>query len=138
VSSGPVKAVTLKTERGNTVTLGISDYALVHEGEAGINWVQGSGEVAIGGSRLCTIEQGRAILASDDGLDLMHSKFVRVLVTEPTRIKFAHVINSVAVLGEDRAEPLATFMPEGADKAAIDVDSELIRYVLRIDRGLSP
>jgi len=138
VSSGPVKAVTLKTERGNTVTLGISDYALVHEGEAGINWVQGSGEVAIGGSRLCTIERGRAILASDEDLDLMHSKRVRVLATKPTRIKFAHVINAVAVLGENQAEPLATFMPEGADKTAIDVDSELIRYVLRIDRGLSP
>ena len=77
-------------------------------------------------------------MASDEGLDLTHSKRVRVLVTKPTRIKFAHVINSVAVLGENRAEPLATFRPEGADKTAIDVDSELIRYVLRIDRGLSP
>jgi hypothetical protein len=100
--------------------------------------VEGSGEVAIGGSRLCTIEQGRAILASDEGLDLMHSKRVRLLVIKPTRIKFALVINSIALLGENRAEPLATFMPEGADKTAIDVDSELIRYVLRIDRGLSP
>ena len=136
MSSGPVKAVTLKTDRGNIVTLGLNEYAMVHESVAGINWVQGSGDVVIGGSRLCTIDQGRAILASGDGLDLLHSERVRVLVTKPTRVKFAHVINSVAVLGENRAEPLARFIPLGADKKTIDIDSELIRYVLQMNPGV--
>ena len=137
MSSGAVKAVTLKTERGNTVMLGLDDYAMVHESAAGINWVLGSGEVFINGSQLCAIDQGLAILASGDDLDLLHSKRVRVLVTKPARIKFANVITSVAVLEENRAEPLTTFMPEGADKTTIDIDSELIRYVLQIGRGFS-
>jgi hypothetical protein len=132
MSSSPVKAVTLKTERGNSVTLDLNDYAMVHESAAGINWVQGSGEVVINGSQLCKLDEGRAILASDDDLDLLSSKRVRVLVTQPTRIKFAHAIASVGVLEENRAEPVGTFKPEGADKAAIDIDSELVRYVLQI------
>ena len=137
MSSSPIKAVTLKTERGNTVTLGLNDYAMVQESAAGINWVHTSGAVVINGSQLCAIEQGRAILASDDALDLLHSKRVRVLATQPTRIKFARGIASVGVLEENRAQPLATYTPDGVDKAAIDIDSELVRYVLQINRGVS-
>lgn len=134
MSSGPEKAVTLKTEHGNTVTLGLNEYAMVHESVAGITWVQGSGEVVIGGTRLCTIDQGRAILASGDSLDLLRSKRVRVLATKPTTIQFTRAITSVAVLQENQVEPLATLTPEGADPKTIDIDSELIRYVLQIVR----
>lgn len=35
---------------------------------------------------------------------------------------------------ENRAEPLATFTPEGADKAVQPIDSEAVRYVLRVER----
>jgi hypothetical protein len=129
----PVKAVTLKTERGTPVRMGLSDYVLVQEGEAGINWVEASGEVVVQGSPFCAIDRGRAILASDDGLDLVHSKRVRVLATEPTRIKFSRAIASVAVLEEGRRDALATFEPEAADNFSLDIDSELIRYVLRIE-----
>jgi hypothetical protein len=135
--SGPEGSVTLKTEHGNTVTLGLQDIALVHESEAGVNWVEGSHEVTINGARLCAIERGRAIVASDEGLDLIRSKHVCVLANEPTRIEFRQPIDRVAVLEENRADPLAVLTPEGESRSTIVIDSELIRYVLRIDRSFS-
>jgi hypothetical protein len=136
-SSSPAKAVTLVTERSNTVTLGLDNFAMVHESSAGVNWLQGSGDVVINGTRFCTIDQGRGILASGDGLDLLHSRRVRVLATEPTKVRFVQPITSVTVLEENRIEPLATISPTGSDKTSLDIDSELVRYVLQINRAFS-
>jgi hypothetical protein len=132
IGKAPTKPVTLQTEQNSSLQLGVNEYALVHERASGVNLVEASGEVVINGARFCTIERGRAILASDDGLDLAHSKRIRVLATGPTRIRFARPMGSVAVLEEGQSEPLTTFVPEGADKAALEIDSELIRYILGI------
>jgi hypothetical protein len=134
IGSGPARPVSLKTEQKNGVTFGVNQYAMVHERATGVNLVEATGEVVVNGTPFCTIERGRAILASDDGLDLAHSKAVRVLATEPTRITFACPMGSVAVLEEGRVEPLATFAPEAAGKSALDIDSELLRYVVRVAR----
>jgi hypothetical protein len=134
LGAGPAKPVVLKTERKTSVTLGINEYGMVHERATGVNLVEATGKVAINGTPFCTIERGRAILASDDGPDLAQSKRVRVLATEPTRITFASPIGSVAVLEEGRAQPLATFAPGAAGECALDIDSELVRYVVRVVR----
>jgi hypothetical protein len=132
IGKAPAKPVSLKTEQNSNLTLGVNQYALVHERASGVNLVEASGEVTINGARFCTIEKGRAIIVSDDGQDLVRSKRLRVLATEPTRIKFTRPLGSVAVLTEGQSEPLTTFVPGAASKAALDIDSELIRYVLGI------
>ena len=132
IGKASAKPVTLKTEQNSSVTLGVNDYALVHERASGVNLVEASGEVTINGARFCTIEKGRAIIVSDDGQGLVRSKRVRVLASEPTRIKFTRPLGSVAALTEEQSEPLTTFVPKAADKATLDIDSELVRYVLRI------
>jgi hypothetical protein len=131
------RLVTLKTERGNTVALGLQGFALACENVAGINWVEASHEVTIDGSRVCSIESGRVILVSDDGLDLARSKRVRLLATEPTAVEFSQQVESVAVLEENRPEPLTTFVPEGKAKPTLVIDSQLVRYVLRVTFGQS-
>ena len=135
--TGPVRVVTLKTENGNTVTLGLDKFAMVHESSAGVTWVQGSGEISINGSRLCAIDRGRGVLASADGLDLMHSRRLRLVASEPTRVSFAQRITSFDVLEKSRAAALATVSPGGSDDSALNIDDELIRYILEIKRRLS-
>jgi len=132
--SGPPTSVTLRTEGGNVVTVGLNKFAMVQESPAGINWVQANGQIVINGSRFCNIDHGRAILASDHGLDLLHARFVRLLASEPTLIKFEQPIASISVQEENRAEPLVTFSPDQAEKRGLKIDGELVRYVLQIRR----
>lgn len=133
IGSGPARAITLTTERKTRVTLGFDTYGPVHERATGVNFVEATGQVVIAGTPFCTIERGRAILASDDGLDLERSQRIRLLVTEPKRITFARQIRCEAVLEEGQAVPLTKFVPKAPGTSALDIDSELVRYVPRVD-----
>jgi hypothetical protein len=94
--------------------------------------VEATGEIAINGAHFCTIERGRAIIASDVGQGLVQSKRLRVLATEPTKIKFARPIHSLTVLQENQTTPLATIPSEATDKSDLVIDSELVRYIVRV------
>ena len=133
MGTGPAKPVSVETEQKTNVRLGLNAYVMVHEGASGVNLVEATGEIAINGAHFCTIERGRAIIASDDGQGLVQSNRLRVLATEPTRIKFARPVHSLTVLQENGAGPLATFTPEAADNSAVAIDSELVRYIVRVE-----
>lgn len=132
MAARPEKSVTLETEHKASVRLGLNSYALVQEGTRGVNLLEASGEVILHGVHFCTIQSGRAIIASDDGEDLTRSERVRVLATEPTSIRFSRPIRSLEVLQEGEAAPLATFSPSATNRFVVEIDSELVRYVVRV------
>jgi len=124
---------TLKTERHEIVSLGLENYALVHERASGIGLIEASGDVSIDGAHLCRIEGGRAIIQAIGSASLQDGSKVRVIATGPMRIQFDRPIHSVTVLEPGFSRPLATFSPRGPDNPAIDIDSEMARYIVEVD-----
>jgi hypothetical protein len=129
----PHPVVTLKTEGNATVALGLQQFAHVHERKSGVNYVEAAGNVVLNGAPVCNIEQGRAIIASDDDLDLAHSHRLRILAAAPTRITFSRPLHSVSILEAGVAHPLATLTPKASDARVLNIDQELSRYVLRVE-----
>lgn len=132
MGTGPMRPISITTEGHVSVQLGLSSYAMVHDTSNGVNLLEAAGTVAINGRHFCAIEQGRAIIAADDRQDLVHSKRLRVLATEPTVIRFTHPIQSIEVLPEDGTAPLASLAPPAESKFNLQIDSELVRYIVRI------
>jgi hypothetical protein len=131
--SGEPRAINLTTEHNTNLRLGLNKYVMVHERASGINLIEASGEVFINGIRFCTVEGGRVIVASADELDLEHTRHLRIVATEPTRIHLAHPIISIKVMQEAVLEPVGNVTPDENDKSTISIDSELVRYELRVD-----
>jgi hypothetical protein len=129
-SEPPVETVALGTEGGSVVTLGLTAFALVHERDSGLGLMESSGEVTLNGQWFGRIEQGRAVLVSEDDRDLTTCQRTRVVVTEPTRIEFRREIASCQVWEEGRDGPLGIIPMEGK---VLDIDSEMKRYVLRLE-----
>jgi len=132
MGSGLTRAVSLETERHSKVTLGLDTYAMVHEDAAGVSLVEAAGEVIVNGAHLCSVDKGRAIIASDDGNSLTTSKRLRVLASEPTMIRFARAIRSLEVLPETNPAPLPTFAPDASGPSVLEIDSEAVRYIVRV------
>jgi len=129
-AQGPEKPVVLKTEQNTEVTLGFKDYAMAQDTPSGVNFVESTGDVIVNGTKLYTIDSARAIIASDDGQDLLHSKKLTVVVSAPTKIHFAQPVSEMEVFEAGQAKPIATVTPD--DPTTIDFDRELSNYILRI------
>lgn len=113
------------------VSLGLDTFAMVHDTEAGIALVEGTGAISIGGQSFCTVSAGRAILAVEGAGDLSNANALRGVVTEPTRIEFTRPVAALAVSDGYDAEPVP--VPGfAAGSKVLDVDSEMSRYVLHI------
>lgn len=120
--------VTVTTARRNALKLGLTDYALIHEREDGISLVEASGDVFVNGEFNFGVGRGRAIVAKAAGGAL------RLTVTEPTPVRFARRISSVALYDGAAAAPIATIQhARGADDTTLNIDSEMARYVLLVD-----
>jgi hypothetical protein len=124
---------TLNTENRTKVSGGLSNYAMVHERNSVIDLIEASGEVEINGEPFCHIEQGRAIISATDSRSLVRSSCLRLMVTEPTAIRFERRIQRVEVLEAGRAEPLASFSPPSEIGRGLRIDDELARYVLEVE-----
>ncbi|MHB1457615.1 MAG: glycoside hydrolase 5 family protein [Armatimonadota bacterium] len=122
--------ITMQTERSIKVGLSLNTYAMVHERESGVNLVEGSGDVTISGEMVCRISKGRVIMASADEHDLLTTKHIRMIATEPTTIHFNRNITSCSLLLEGMKEPAATFQVNN-DK--LDIDSQIVHYVIQLN-----
>jgi hypothetical protein len=123
--------VAMKTEGHAEISLGLDGFALVHEQATGVDLVEATNEVILNGTRVCTIDGGRAILSSSDGKDLARSEILRMIVDRPTRIQFQHRIRSISVFEGGGTKPVASFAPSQSDKE-ITVDDQMARYVIQI------
>jgi len=124
--------ITMRTEAGSTVALGVDGYAMVHERSSEVTLVEASGEVAIDARRFCRVSQGRAIVASSDNAGLPNAGSVRLVVTHPTRVQFAREIARVSVLDEFGGGPAVAEDRGCRHGCTLDIDAELSRYLLEV------
>ncbi|MHB1001246.1 MAG: glycoside hydrolase 5 family protein [Armatimonadota bacterium] len=124
--------VSIDTEGKHNVSLGIKSYAMAHESGNGISMIEGSGDVIIDGVKFCSISNGRAIIASDDGNDLINAKTLRILSTEPSTIIFNRDVKSGSICFEGGEKSSAALGNDYIKGAALNVDSEMFKYVIEI------
>ncbi len=129
-SNKPVSSASLSIEHGVNVKLGLTDFAAVRQRGTAVDWIEASGDVSRNGLRICSIEKGRAILASDHGLDLAVANSFRVLATEATVIHFLRKISSIAIFEQGQPAPVVIERP--ANSSVLTVDSELVPYVIEV------
>jgi hypothetical protein len=129
-SSKPDPAVHLSIETGKDVALGLTDFAMVRQRGAAIDWIEASGEVSRGGSPICSIRKGRAILSSSHGEDLAVTRSMRVLAAEPTQIRFPRKISSLAIIENGRPIPLP--VQESGKESTLEIDDQLVQYVVEV------
>ena len=129
-SSKPKPSVHLSIEQGQDVVLGLTDFAMVRQRGAAIDWMEASGEVSRGDSPLLAIEKGRAILSSSHGEDLAVTKSMRVLATEPTQIRFPRKISSLAIIEDGRR--ISIPVQEAGKDSTLEIDDQLVQYVVEV------
>lgn len=129
-SKTPVPSVSLSIGHGVQVKMGLTDFAVVRQRGTAVDWIEASGDVSRNGSPICSIEKGRAILASNQKLDLATANSVRVLATEPTVIHFPRKISSIAIFEQGQRAPVVVERP--ANSSILNVDSELVAYVIEV------
>ena len=121
--------VTIHTEQNAKVELNLNTYAMVHERKSGVNLVETSGDVVIVDKPLCRISKGRVIMASVDQHDLINTKGIRLIATEPTSIHFNRCISSCSLLLEGTPEPAASFQ---VNNDRLEIDSQMVHYVIQV------
>ena len=105
---------------------------MVEDSSAGITLIEAAGDVAIAGKTVFRIQNGRAILSSDDGQPLDRCSRVRILATQPTQIQFTGVIRSAAALEAVAGEPIGD-LPEARGQSVLQIESELLPYVTLVE-----
>jgi len=123
--------VAMKTEGHAEISLGLNDFALIHEQPMGIDLVQATNEVVLNGTHICTIKGGRALLSSSDGKDLASSESLRMIVNQPSWIQFQHRIRSISFFEGGGTKPVASYAPSGSNKE-INIDDQMARYIIQI------
>jgi hypothetical protein len=126
----PMAPVSLTTEYGHLITLGLCGFGLVHDCSSGTDFIEASGKTIIDGQDICIISSGRALMASDDGLPIITSKRIRLMVTEPTILEFNQCIERCTILEEGRSGPFAVLQ---IASSKLNIDSQMSRYVLLLD-----
>jgi hypothetical protein len=129
-SSKPEPSVHLSIEPGKGLLLGITDFAMVRQRGAAIDWIEASGEVSRGDSPICSIRKGRVLLSSSHGEDLAVTRSMRVLAAEPTQIRFPRKISSLAVIEDGRRIPIP--VQESSEKSTLEIDDQLVQYVVEV------
>jgi hypothetical protein len=129
-SKTPMPSASLSIEHGVSVKLGLTGFAAVRQRGTAVDWIEASGDVSRNGSPICSIEKGRAILASENGLDLSTANSLRVLATEATAIHFPRKILSIGILEQGNSAPVIIQRLTGS--TVLNVDSELFSYVIEV------
>jgi hypothetical protein len=124
-------SVHLSIEPGKDLVLGLTDFAMVRQRGAAIDWMEASGEVSRGDSPICFIRNGRAILSSSHGEDLAIARSIRVLATEPTEIRFPRKISSLAIIEDGHRIPIPA--QESGKESTLKIDDELVQYVVELN-----
>jgi hypothetical protein len=127
-AAGPMK---VKLPQGS-LTLGLDRYSVVEASSAGITLIEAAGDVAIDGKTVFRIQNGRAIVSSDDGQALDRCSRVRILATQPTEIQFTRAIRSAVALEAGAGKPIGD-LPEAGGQSVLKIDSELLPYVTLVE-----
>jgi hypothetical protein len=130
-SSKAEPSVHLSIEPGKDVALGLTDFAMVRQRGAAIDWIEASGEVSRGDSPICSIHNGRAILISSHGDDLAVTRSMRVLAAEPTQIRFPRKISSLAIIEDGRR--ISIPVQESGEESTLELDDQLVQYVVEVN-----
>ena len=130
-SSNPKPAVHLSIAPGKDVVFGLTDFAMVRQRGAAIDWMEASGEVSRGDSPICSIGKGRAILSSSHGEDLAVTRSMLLLAAEPTQIRFPRKISSLAIVEDGRR--ISIPVQELGEESTLDIDDQLVRYVIEVN-----
>ncbi|MHB0998737.1 MAG: hypothetical protein ACYC27_05770 [Armatimonadota bacterium] len=122
--------VSLTTEYGHHITLGLTGFGMVHDCSTGIDFMEASGEVIIDGRKVCKIDAGRVIISSDDGNPIADSGRIRLMVTEPATLEFERKIERCSIIDESIDIPLAVC---NISANRLHVDSQMSRYVILLE-----
>jgi len=114
-----------------TLELELRDFALAHEGAAGVDFVEAGGEVRVNGAMLFRVAEGRLLAAAEAERPLSSVGVWRILATTPTQVTFSHALREVVALAPESDEPLGT-LATVENERTLDIDAELARYVLRV------
>ena len=110
---------------------GLTDFAMVRQRGAAIDWMEASGEVSRGDSPICSIRKGRAILSSSHGEDLAVTRSMRLLAAEPTQIRFPRKISSLAIVEDGRR--ISIPVQEPGEESTLEIDDQLVQYVVEVN-----
>lgn len=123
----------MKTENGRSVAFGIRRFAVVHESADGIRLIEAAGDVIIDNQPFCSISNGRAIIASVDGCDILTAGKLRVLATESCMICFAREIASTLILVDEADNHIVPSGEGSFDGCDLRIDNEMSKYVIIVE-----
>ena len=125
--TGPV---TLKY--GNSAaSIGLSNFGLIHITDKGVVLLEGEGSFIIDKSLFCKVSKGRLIIASEDDDNMLYSKRLKLMATNPTRISFGRTIAAIELSDGFKSKPQAANIKATSGSELI-VDDQMIRYVIHV------
>ncbi len=126
----PIAQASIGTSN-HKVEVGLAPLGLLLESEGGIRMLEAAGDVTIDNSLFCKISSGRAILAAKMAPHLPDAELIEVMATEPTTIQFQRQIRLIELFAEPQPTAIGAITPT-EPTMVLDIDSEMIRYRLRV------